>query len=132
MAKPARKGAEEARNQLPDLLAAAESGRSTVITKHGRYTGLAGWFDVNGSTATIQRAKNDQAAAANSLCGLGAANGIDCAVVSQPGKHDWPFASHAFAAALPWLAGQIGTPDVPPTPLPAQAGSPTFEQTAAR
>lgn len=31
-----RKGAEEARNQLPDLLDAAERGRSTVITKHGR------------------------------------------------------------------------------------------------
>jgi hypothetical protein len=53
-------------------------------------------------------------------------------VVSQPGKHDWPFASHAFGAALPWLAGQIGTPDVPATPLPAAAGSPTFEQAAAR
>ena len=105
---------------------------TTVITKHGPYTGVAGWFDVNGSTATIQRAKNDQAAAANTLCGLGAANGINCAVVSQPGKHDWPFASHAFGAALPWLAGQIGTPDVPPTPLPSAAGSPSFEQAAAR
>ncbi len=105
---------------------------TTVITKHGPYSGLAGWFDVNGSTATIQRATNDQAAAANSLCALGSANGINCAVVSQPGKHDWPFASHAFAAALPWLAGQIGTPDVPPTPLPSAAGSPTFEQAAAR
>lgn len=105
---------------------------TTVITKHGPYSGVAGWFDVNGSTATIQRAKNDQAAAANSLCGLGAANGINCAVVSQPGKHDWPFASHAFAAALPWLAGQIGTPDVPPTPLPTAAPSPSIEQTAAR
>lgn len=31
-----RKGAEEARNQLPDLLEAAEKGRSTIITKHGR------------------------------------------------------------------------------------------------
>ena len=31
-----RKGAEEARNQLPDLLEAAERGRSTVITRHGR------------------------------------------------------------------------------------------------
>ena len=31
-----RKGAEEARNQLPDLLAAAEDGRPTVITRHGR------------------------------------------------------------------------------------------------
>ena len=105
---------------------------TTVITKHGHYTGLSGWFDVNGSTATIQRAKNDQAAAANSLCALGAANGISCAVVNQPGKHDWPFASHAFAAALPWLAAQIGTPDVPPTPLPPAATSPSIEQTAAR
>lgn len=31
-----RKRAEEARNQLPDLLNAAEKGRSTIITKHGR------------------------------------------------------------------------------------------------
>jgi prevent-host-death family protein len=36
MSKSARKGAEEARNQLPDLLVAAEQGCSTVITKHGR------------------------------------------------------------------------------------------------
>jgi prevent-host-death family protein len=31
-----RKRAEEARNQLPDLLDAAENGESTVITRHGR------------------------------------------------------------------------------------------------
>jgi prevent-host-death family protein len=31
-----RKGAEEARNELPDLLDAAEKGRSTIITRHGR------------------------------------------------------------------------------------------------
>jgi prevent-host-death family protein len=36
MTRPTRKGAEEARNQLPDLLDAAEKGRSTIITKHGR------------------------------------------------------------------------------------------------
>lgn len=36
MSKILRKGAEEARNQLPDLLAAAEEGRSTIITRHGR------------------------------------------------------------------------------------------------
>ena len=30
------KGAEEARNQLPDLLDAAEEGQSTIITRHGR------------------------------------------------------------------------------------------------
>jgi prevent-host-death family protein len=32
----ARKGAEEARNRLPELLDEAEKGRSTIITKHGR------------------------------------------------------------------------------------------------
>ncbi len=31
-----RKGAEEARNQLPDLLDAAEHGEATIITRHGR------------------------------------------------------------------------------------------------
>jgi len=36
MVRTARKGAEEARNQLPDLLEAAEKGHSTIITKHGR------------------------------------------------------------------------------------------------
>jgi S-formylglutathione hydrolase FrmB len=111
---------------------------TTVITKHGPYTGLSGWFDINasGSSAgpTVLNAVNangtglggqdaaahidDQAAAANSLCALGAVNGIKCAVVSQPGRHDWPFADRAFAAALPWLAGQIGTPGIPVQGLP--------------
>lgn len=36
MAKPIRKGAEEARNQLPELLTAAQLGRQTIITRHGR------------------------------------------------------------------------------------------------
>lgn len=31
-----RKGAEEARNHLPDLLDAAEKGQPTIITRHGR------------------------------------------------------------------------------------------------
>lgn len=90
---------------------------TAVIARHGPYRGIAGWFDVN--TATAPGAKpNDQAVAAGSLCGLGSQSGIECAVVSQPGNHDWPFASNAFAAALPWLAGKIGTPGV------AQVGFP--------
>ncbi len=36
MARTVSKGAEEAGNQLPDLLEAAEKGHSTIITKHGR------------------------------------------------------------------------------------------------
>ena len=36
MSETSRKGAEEARNQLPALLDAAEKGQTTIITKHGR------------------------------------------------------------------------------------------------
>ena len=35
-ARPVSKGAEEARQQLPAILAAAAAGRTTVITRHGR------------------------------------------------------------------------------------------------
>ena len=67
---------------------------------------------------------NDQTDAANSLCKLGRANGIACAVVAQPGRHDWPLAADVFTTALPWLAGQIGTPGVPKIPLPGAGGGP--------
>jgi hypothetical protein len=70
----------------------------------------------------------NQTAAAYSLCALGRVNGIDCAVLPQPGKHDWPFAGRAFAAALPWLAGRLGTPGVTrtalPTPFPPPVSAP--------
>ena len=36
MSRQNRRGVEDARNQLPALLAEAERGRSTVITRHGR------------------------------------------------------------------------------------------------
>jgi len=110
---------------------------TTVIIRHGRYTGVSGWFAINsGSSLTPHRSvavadtvgpagrypsgkPGDQTAAAYSLCAQGRANDIDCAVVAQPGKHDWPFAGRAFATALPWLAGQLDTAGAPRTPLPA-------------
>ncbi|MGE2719823.1 alpha/beta hydrolase [Mycolicibacterium celeriflavum] len=76
----------------------------TVMNRHGRYSGLTGRFDVNTVNAGPQ--KN----AADTLCRTATADGIDCSVVVQPGMHDWPYAAHAFAAALPWLAARIGTP----------------------
>jgi len=36
MTRPNRKGVEDARSQLPALLAEAEKGRATIITRHGR------------------------------------------------------------------------------------------------
>ena len=107
---------------------------TTVINRHGLYHSVAGWFDVNESTAKVKPAgrTNDQARAADSLCALGSAHGIACAVVSQPGNHDWPFATQAFKTALPWLAGVIGTPEVPASGLPAPPTSATYIQAAAK
>ncbi len=113
----------------------------TTITRHGRYAGVSGWFDVPASSGprTLAEAANPslanstdpadpianpegQDAAANSLCNVAAANGINCAVFSQPGNHDWPFAAQAFAASLPWLAAALGTPAAEPVSLPQRGG----------
>lgn len=110
---------------------------SAVITRRSRYTAVSGWFDIPGPSESQHRSittagigavadgAHDSAAnpegqdfAANSLCRLGSAHGIRCSVVTRPGRHDWPFAAQAFAAALPWLAGRLGTPGVPRLTLP--------------
>jgi S-formylglutathione hydrolase FrmB len=110
---------------------------TTVIVKHGHYTGVDGWFDIPGAPNAQHRiitaagigavavGAHDPVAnpegqdfAANALCTLGSAHGIRCAVVTQPGRHDWPLAAQAFSTALPWLAGRLGTPGVPSVPLP--------------
>jgi S-formylglutathione hydrolase FrmB len=85
---------------------------ATVMTRHGHYTAVAGWF------ATVTPGDTAAGDAARTLCALGARQGIQCAVMAQPGKHDWPFAAAAFATALPWLAGQLHTPGVGPVLLP--------------
>lgn len=110
---------------------------SAVITRRNRYSAVYGWFDIPGTPESQHRSittagigvvadgAHDSAAnpegqdfAANSLCRLGSAHGIRCSVVTQPGRHDWPFAAQAFATALPWLAGRLGTPGVPRLALP--------------
>jgi S-formylglutathione hydrolase FrmB len=114
---------------------------STVMNRHGPYTGVSGWFDIASSSGAREVAQTANAApvstssdpsanpegqdaAANSLCDVAAANGIRCAVVTQPGKHDWPFAAQAFGASLPWLASTLGTPDVEAVQLPQRGGEP--------
>jgi S-formylglutathione hydrolase FrmB len=124
----------------------------TVMTRHGRYAGVSGWFAINGTAQSspprpvvVNAAANpnDQTAAANSLCATGSAVGVECAVVTQPGKHDWPFAARAFVAALPWMASQLGTPGLraiplaapppaPPLPTPAPPKSAAHLQAAAK
>ena len=72
---------------------------ATVIIRHGPYHDVSGWFAVVGN----------QDAAVKTMAALLRVNGIACAVVAQPGHHDWPFAATAFAAALPWLASKVGS-----------------------
>jgi S-formylglutathione hydrolase FrmB len=122
---------------------------TSVMRQHDRYSDVSGWFAISGTASvtnaptTVNAANSggngmggrdpaghtsDQTSAATSLCGTGATKGIACAVVAQPGKHDWPFAARAFVAALPWLAGQLGTPGVPAEPLPvSEPPAPTVE-----
>jgi S-formylglutathione hydrolase FrmB len=115
---------------------------TTVITKHGPYKGVSGWFAISSDAPTQRKGgygnpnavglggqdaagnPGDQTDAANTLCKLGRANGITCAVIATPGKHDWPFAMDVFTSSLPWLAGQIGTPGVPKIPLPDGGAGP--------
>ncbi len=85
-----------------------------MIVRHGKYTNLSGLFAVPGGRTPDGSKDRPQAVgqtAAESLCRLGAAHGIACEIVELPGKHDWPSAATAFETTLPWLAGQLGTPD---------------------
>ena len=104
----------------------------TVMESHGRYDGVSGWINISDDTETIYRSgvaglgkdagarpyPADRTTIANYLCKVASRNGIDCSVVSIPGDHDWPAGEMAFQAALPWLAGRLGTPGVPQKPLP--------------
>jgi S-formylglutathione hydrolase FrmB len=112
----------------PDLWAAFDP--TTAMTRHGPYTAVSGWFSIPG-TPGIDGVTRDavgnpegQDIVAGSLCAVATVNGITCAVEAQPGLHDWPFAAKAFTAALPWLAGQLGTPGVPQIALPHPATIP--------
>ncbi len=120
----------------------------TVMTKHGPYQGVSGWFAISSDAPTQWKGKSrpdavglggrdgagnpgDQTEAAKTLCASGRQLGIDCAVGTQPGKHDWPFAVTAFQKSLPWLAGQLGTPGLPKSGFPAGSAAPAAPSGAA-
>jgi len=123
----------------------AEWDPTTLMTEHGRYRDVAGWFAVSTAPGTVSApipgselpeppenvVANTPVGAARALCGLGDAYGIDCAVVPLGGKHDWPFAERVLAASLPWLAARIETPDVPEVLLPGTATQPDGVSIAA-
>lgn len=109
----------------------------SVVEARGRYDGLSAWIGVSTQTPTVYRAgtttplaegslgnwltySEDHPVTANQLCQLLSAHGVECAVASYSGGHDFPSAANGMADALPWLAGKIGTPGVAPRPLPGQ------------
>ena len=76
MATISKKGAEEARNQLPSLLESAERGRSTVITKHGKAVAALvpiGDFNAGGKQGTLINLKGS----GRGLWGKDAAQTVD-------------------------------------------------------
>jgi S-formylglutathione hydrolase FrmB len=118
-----------------DAAAWAAFDPQTVIVNHGLYKDISGWFSVSVDAPTVYRlpaqteppapgapsgseTSEDHAAVANQLCDLASAHGIECAVVPNPGNHDFSSAASGFAAALPWLAGRLHTPLVQPIPMP--------------
>lgn len=116
-----------------DAAAWASFDPKTVVTRHGPYTGMSAWFAVSVDTPTVYREgrdapdapqpewfsfSDDHVRIANTLCSFVSNYGIECAVVSTPDSHDFQGAGAAFNAALPWLAGKIGTPGVSRIPLP--------------
>jgi S-formylglutathione hydrolase FrmB len=111
----------------------------TVIEKHGRYDDMAAWLGVSkeipaehhpaGDTPPAADAIGDwdtyseeHADNAHKLCLLLSGHNVECAVVGYGGSHDFISAGRAFESALPWLAGRLGTPDVPKRPLPGAPG----------
>lgn len=89
----------------------------TVLRQHGPYSGVSAWFEVPASADPAANPEG-QDVAATTLCDAARAQSIACSVVTEPGRHDWPFAARAFATSLPWLAGELHTPGVGPTGLP--------------
>jgi S-formylglutathione hydrolase FrmB len=112
---------------------------ASVIQAHGPYSGVAGWFIVSEDVPNFYRPPDpnpgsvplpeppanpsEHGLAATYLCELASDYGVECSVVSDPSKHDWPSAANAFPQALPWLAGRLGTPGAPAVPLPGAPGS---------
>ncbi len=77
---------------------------ATVMTAHSSYRDVSGLFVTPDASEPSVGSDSDE------LCALGRSRQMRCDVVSLDGRHDWPFAASAFAATLPWLAGQLGIP----------------------
>lgn len=95
-----------------------------VMQMHGPYRGVASWFSPPtgpGTSAVNTRSYERERVAAVRLCGAGQRLAIACAVQPFAGPHTMQSGTLAFAVALPWLASQVGTPEVEKVSLPSPA-----------
>jgi S-formylglutathione hydrolase FrmB len=107
---------------------------TTVMARHGPYTGVAGWFedtvDPPDADAIFRSLpppppqpvgplgygghedwdNNDQSGAPEDLCRAATAVTISCSVHKIISFHTWQFAARAFSDALPWMAAELHTP----------------------
>ncbi len=86
------------------------------LLAHGRFDGLAGWFEVGDQdTEPVQAARSLQPAALRA--------GIATCIRVRPGAHDFDLWSQALVDSFPWLAWRLG---LSPEPLhePATCTSP--------
>ena len=105
-----------------DEAAWASFDPTTVMTRHGRYTGMSGVFAVEGPVDPGEL--DSHAAAASSLADTAFANGIECSILEISGKHDWSLGAAAFERTFAWMAGQLGTAGALPAPLPGTPSGP--------
>jgi S-formylglutathione hydrolase FrmB len=96
---------------------------TTVMTRHGDYTGVTGVFGVEGQLASDS--PDSHTAAAYALAKTASDNGIACSMLEVSGKHDWSVGAAAFGQTLPWLASALRTPGLGPVPLPGTPMPPT-------
>jgi S-formylglutathione hydrolase FrmB len=107
----------------------------TVMTRHGPYTGVSGWFDEArtppmdqyGSLLRNLKARPqpsaplgygghdewrgpDPSGLQQDLCAAATKLNIPCSVHTMVSFHTWQFATKAFSEALPWLAATVHTP----------------------
>lgn len=113
---------------------------ATAMARHGRYSGVHGWFaEATGSRRAhpghrggaghhwsphgvggnglggrdgTHLPPGSEVAAAAQLCSDAQRVGIDCTIHDRPDGHTWQFASTAFADALATLAHDIEVPGV--------------------
>ncbi len=106
----------------------------TVMSRHGPYVGVAGYFDdsqepADDKTRDLPDRRDQPIApvgfgghgdenqfrekgALPDLCAAAVAVDIGCTLRVYTGYHTWQFGARAFADALPWIAQRIHTPGV--------------------